>query len=103
MCFDPVLGCVESESASGTDAGSADAGALDAAATAALCTQTGGAVVETFCSASPPFSAYTCATKDNGNGVCDPAPQSTEECVCHPSLGLAQCFDPVSGCVPNHT
>ncbi len=103
MCFDPVLGCIESASASGADAGSADAGALDAAATAALCTQTGGTVVQTFCSANHPFAFYTCATHDNGNGICDPAPQTTEECVCTRSLGLDQCFDPVNGCVPDHT
>jgi hypothetical protein len=103
MCFDPTLGCVGSASGSSADAGAADAGALDPDATAALCTQTGGTVFQTFCSAKPPFAAYTCATGDNGNGVCGPAPPSTEECVCHDSLGVPQCFDPVSGCVNDHS
>jgi hypothetical protein len=102
MCFDPVLGCIESASASGADAGSADAGALDAAATEALCTQTGGTVVDMYCSPGPPFAAHTCATKDNG-GICDPGPPLTEECICTRALGLDQCFDPVRGCVPDHT
>jgi hypothetical protein len=100
MCFDPVLGCVATGGASGTDAGSADAGPVDTAATAALCTATGGTLDQTFCSALPPFAAYTCATGGNGNAVCDPAPQTTEECVCKDSLGLPTCFDPVNGCVP---
>jgi hypothetical protein len=85
QCFDPAKGCVATGSGSGSDGGpgrgsdsstgsdsGSDAGPTDAGATAALCTQSGGAVVMTYCSAKPPFEEYTCTTGDNGNGICDP-------------------------------
>jgi hypothetical protein len=86
-----------------TDAGSTEAGATEADstdATAALCTMTGGKVVQTFCFANPPFAQYTCASGENG-AICDPGPgqtPTTPECICPGS----SCFDPVMGCTAAH-
>jgi hypothetical protein len=93
---------------SGADAGppEADTGPPDAGGAAELCTQTGGTVVQTYCSASQPFAAYTCATGENG-AICDPGPGETNptipECVCGWPGGTSQCFDPVKGCVASPT
>jgi hypothetical protein len=127
-CFDPVRGCVASGSGSGPDTGSPETGPPDtgpietgppdtgppdegppdegppdaAGETAELCTRTGGTVVQTFCSANPPFAQYTCASGENG-ALCDSAPgqttPTTPECVCPNSGSTSQCFDPVNGCV----
>lgn len=81
---------------------SSDAGPQDAGTAAALCTNTGGTVVQTFCSANPPFAQYTCASGENG-AICDPGPGETSpmtpECVCGTAGSTSQCFDPVKGCV----
>ena len=85
--------------ACGSSSGSTDSTTDSGAPT--LCTKTGGKVVQTYCSANPPFAEYTCANADNGNGICDPAPgegsPGTPECVC--PGGASACFDPVKGCV----
>jgi hypothetical protein len=112
-CFDPVKGCVARESGSEPDTGPVETGPPDtgppdegppdaAGAAAELCTQTGGTVVQTFCSANPPFAQYTCPSGENG-ALCDPAPgqtaPTTPECVCPSPGSTSQCFDPVKGCV----
>lgn len=112
-CFDPVKGCVASGSGSAPDTGPPDEGVVEtgppdegppdaAGETAELCIRTGGTVVQTFCSANPPFAQYTCASGENG-ALCDPAPgqniAATPECVCPSPDGTSQCFDPVNGCI----
>jgi hypothetical protein len=94
-----------SGSGSGSGSGSSsgpEAGPPDASAAAELCTQTGGRVVQTFCSANPPFAQYTCASGENG-ALCTPAPgetnPATPECVCGSPGSTSLCFDPVKGCV----
>jgi len=68
-------------------------------AIATLCTNTGGSVVQTYCSAQPPFAAFSCSNGITGAGICDPLPgessPSTPECTCPNS----QCFDPAKGCI----
>src|SRR5262249_11865912 len=64
-CSGGVWSCVADPCAPPLDAGPP--------AAAELCTQTGGTVVQTYCSANPPFAQYTCARGENG-AVCAPAP-----------------------------
>jgi hypothetical protein len=95
------------DSGGSNDGGSTDAEPSEAASTdaetdalAALCTKTGGNVVDTFCFANPPFQQYTCATGENG-AICDPGPgqsPTTPECTCPGS----ECFDPLMGCTAVH-
>jgi len=87
----PPPPCVEAPPDAGSDASAAD-----------LCAQTGGIVVQTFCSANPPFAQYTCTSGENG-AICDPGPgentPTTPECLCGSPGSTAQCFDPSKGCV----
>lgn len=94
----PACSCPEEDPSCicAADAG-VDAGPPSAAAV--LCTDTGGRVVDTFCSANPPFGQYTCASGENG-AICDPGPDAsatTPECLCPGEA--TECFDPVKGCV----
>jgi hypothetical protein len=88
-----------------SSSGGSGSGSGSSSGAAALCTQTGGSVVQTYCSAQPDFAVYTCTSAngspDNGVGHCLPAGDgepSAPECVCPGGEGA--CFDPVQGCIP---
>jgi hypothetical protein len=85
-----------------------DGGLSEDSAAAALCIRTGGSVVETYCSARPPFTFYACTSDLPCTAVCDPGPGDTtpmtQECMCSDLNGSGdrlcdRCFDPVKGCV----